>query len=275
MNIGLRLHDTLPGTLRERLHYASEQGFTCVQLAMSKSVPGFRMEDAPRLLTRELAAEVREELARAKMECAVLGCYLGMTVWDEETAEKTREIYLSHLRFASWIGARCVGTETPSPDAGDWAPCQTEEMYQLFLNRVTPILRAAEENGALLAIEPVCAHIVHTPALAERMLNDLNSDHLRIILDAVNLIDSAHADTAESVIQDGIRRLGSSTAVLHMKDFVPAPGKPRPDSVPCGRGRMKYDSLLALARERDLPMTLEDTKPDNAEATRKYLEAYS
>ena len=73
MNIGLRLHDTLPGTLRERLHYASEQGFTCVQLAMSKSVPGFRMEDAPRLLTRELAAEVREELARAKMECAVLG----------------------------------------------------------------------------------------------------------------------------------------------------------------------------------------------------------
>jgi hypothetical protein len=35
---------------------------------------------------------------------------------------------------------------------------------------------------------------------------------------------------------------------------------------------MHYESLLRLARERDLPMTLEDTTPDNAEAARLYLE---
>ena len=62
MNIGIRLHDTRPGTLRERLGYAAAQGFSCVQLAMGKAVPGFRMEDAPSLLTEELAAEVRQEL---------------------------------------------------------------------------------------------------------------------------------------------------------------------------------------------------------------------
>ena len=27
MNIGIRLHDTLPGSLRQRLIYAKEQGF--------------------------------------------------------------------------------------------------------------------------------------------------------------------------------------------------------------------------------------------------------
>ena len=78
MNIGIRLHDTKPGTLRERLAYAAEQGFSCVQLAMSKAVPGFRMEEAPALLTEDLAAEVKEELERAGMECAVLGCYLKL-----------------------------------------------------------------------------------------------------------------------------------------------------------------------------------------------------
>ena len=35
---------------------------------------------------------------------------------------------------------------------------------------------------------------------------------------------------------------------------------------------MKYGPLLKLARERNLPMTLEDTKPDNAEETRLWLE---
>ena len=272
MNIGIRLHDTKPGTLRERLEYARAQGFTCVQLAMSKAVPGFRMGEAPKLLTGDLAAEVKEELARAGIGCAVLGCYLGMTVRNDEEAERTREIYEAHLRFATQIGARCVGRETPSPDEGDGAACQTEEHYQLFLKRVRPILRTAEEAGAILAIEPVCSHIVHTPALAERMLNDLGSDSLRIILDAVNLIDSAHTETAGEVIADGIRRLGKETTVLHMKDFVPAPGKPRPDSLPCGQGRMEYGPLLALAQAGDLPMTLENTKPENAEQTRIWLE---
>ena len=78
MNIGIRLHDTKPGTLRERLEYAAEHGFTCVQLAMSKAVPDFRMDRAPELLTEELAKEVRGELARAGITCAVLGCYLKL-----------------------------------------------------------------------------------------------------------------------------------------------------------------------------------------------------
>ena len=35
---------------------------------------------------------------------------------------------------------------------------------------------------------------------------------------------------------------------------------------------MRYERLLAFAKERDLPMTLEDTVPDNAEKARKHLE---
>ena len=272
MNIGIRLHDTRPGTLRERLGYAAAQGFTCVQLAMGKAVPGFSMADAPKLLTRELAAEVKEELARAGIECAVLGCYLKLAAKDDGEAERVQEIYRAHLRFASWIGARCVGTETPSADDPDGEACRTEAHYRLFLRRVSPLLRTAEETGAVLAVEPVCSHIVHSPAMAERMLNDLDSDRVRIILDAVNLIDSAHTETAREVIGDGIRRLGGHTAVLHMKDFVPAPDKPRPAFCPCGQGRMEYGPLLALAAERQLPMTLENTTPENAEQTREWLE---
>ena len=38
----------------------------------------------------------------------------------------------------------------------------------------------------------------------------------------------------------------------------------------CSAGR--YERLLAFAKERGLPMTLEDTVPDNAEEARQYLE---
>lgn len=105
MNIGIRLHDTRPGTLRERLGFAAAQGFRCVQLAMGKAVPGFQMNAAPELLTEDLAAEVREELGNAGVSCAVLGCYLKLAAADEETAQEVREIYRAHLRFAAQIGA--------------------------------------------------------------------------------------------------------------------------------------------------------------------------
>lgn len=271
MNIGIRLHDTLPGTLPERLGYAAAQGFTCVQLAMGKAVPGFKMADASALLTKELAAEVRQELERANMECAVLGCYLKMANPDEEEAARVQEIYKAHLRFAAMIGARCVGTETPPATGPEGESCRTPEHYRLLLDRLQPLVREAEETGTILAIEPVCTHIIHNAEMAERMLEDLNSERVRIILDAVNLIDSAHAEQAEEIIDDAVRRLGERVCVLHMKDFIPAPGEVRPKPVPCGQGRMKYGTLLKLAAERNLPMTLENTTPENAEETRKWL----
>ena len=272
MNIGIRLHDTRPGTMKERLAYAREQGFSCVQLAMGKAVPGFRMQDAPTLLTGKLAEEVRKELDGAGLECAVLGCYLNLTSRDAEEAAHTQEIYRSHLRFAKWIGARCVGTETPSV-LGDGKACRTEEEYQLFLQRVRPLVEEAEKLKVVLAIEPVCSHVLYDAALAQRMLDDLGSNQVRIILDAVNLLESEQLPTAEAVIEDAIERLGDQTCVLHMKDYLPAPEKFRPDSVPCGQGGMRYDALLDLARAKDLPMTLEDTTPENAEETRRYLES--
>jgi hypothetical protein len=60
-----------------------------------------------------------------------------------------------------------------------------------------------------------------------------------------------------------------------MKDYVPQPDLPRPKPGPCGFGRMKYRDLLNLARKRHLPMTLENTTPENAEQTRIWLEKYT
>lgn len=272
MNIGIRLHDTRPGTLRERLGFAAAQGFRCVQLAMGKAVPGFQMNAAPELLTEDLAAEVREELGNAGVSCAVLGCYLKLAAADEETAQEVREIYRAHLRFAAQIGALCVGTETPPAEGPEGKACRTEEAYHLFLNRMRPLVQAAEELGVTLAVEPVCTHIIHDADRAVRMLEDLKSDRVKIILDAVNLIDTEHVGGAGELVRDAVRKLGGQVCILHMKDYLPQPEAVRPRPVPCGQGEMDYRALLELARERELPMLLENTAHDNAEETRLWLE---
>lgn len=272
MNIGIRLHDTAPGTLNERLGFAQSQGFTCAHLALSKTMQGFDMQNAPALLTDELARTVKGMFSAHGIQCAVLGCYLNLANPDDEERQRTQEIYRAHLRFAPLMDAMIVGTETPANKNARYAQpaSQSEEAFQLFLAGLRPVVRAAEEAGAILAVEPVSYHIVSTPERAQRMLEAVPSDNLRIILDAVNLLSPDTVDRADAIVEDAISRLGDKIMMLHMKDYELQPGKVA--ACACGTGSMRYARLLAYASRRNLPMTLENTTPQNAEAARLYLE---
>ncbi len=275
MNIGIRLHDTAGSTLEERLDSARAQGFTCVHLAMQKAIPGFRMDEAPALLTDELAARVKEALDSRGMRCAVLGCYLNLAVPDEETYRHTLGIYFAHLRFARLIGADVTGTETGAPNMGykTGPECFTEEALSLFIRRAGPVVRRAEEEGAVFAFEPVCRHIVSTPERAERALDALRSENVRVILDTVNLLHPGNAGACDAIIDECERRFGDRVRILHLKDYRVVPGKPDLAATACGTGEMDYTRLLRFADARPgIPMTLENTKPDNAEAARLCLE---
>ena len=273
MNIGIRLHDTAPGTLRERLGFARAQGFTCAHIALGMTLEGFSMPDAPRQLTPEVAAQVRQALTDTGMECAVLGCYLKLADPNAERRAHTQAIYQAHLRAAPWIGARVVGTETYANPESRFSqpPARSEEAFQLFVDSLRPVVRCAEETDAILAVEMVYHHIISTPERAERMLEAIPSDHLQIILDAVNLIGPGCDGQADALTEDAIRRLGDRVRVLHMKDFTVLPDGGI-HSQACGTGSMRFEKLLALAKKNDLPMTLEDTLPENAESARLHLE---
>ena len=275
MYSGIRLHDTAPGTLEERLGFAKAQGFTCAHLALSKTVQGFSMNDAPSRLTDAMAGEVHDIFVRQGMQCAVLGCYLGLAQKDPTERARIGEIYKAHLRVAPKMGALVVGTETHATDESVYSEpvWESEEAFEDFMTALTPVVRAAEEYGAILAVEPVHCHIISTPLRAQRMLERLPSDHLRIILDTVNLIspETVRAGKADALIDEAIARLGDKIMVLHMKDYIVEEGKPRVTSLACGMGEMHYEALLRFGLSHDLPMTLEDTKPDNAENARKYL----
>ena len=271
MNIGIRLHDTAPGTLEQRLGFAKAQGFSCAHLALSKVVDGFSMADAPARLNVELAEWVKGAFADNGLECAVLGCYLQLATTDAEALARTQAIYRAHLRFACMMGAGVVGTETPLAQS-DQLNIHDPEALALFLRCVEPLVRCAEEEGAILAIEPVACHIVNTPQRMEQVLDALKSDHVRVILDAVNLLTQDNHADAQAIVDEAIRRFGDRVSVLHMKDYTVDPDAYMTKACACGTGLMGYERLLEFAGEKQLPMTLENTTPANAEAARLFLE---
>lgn len=174
-----------------------------------------------------------------------------------------------------------VGTETGAPNIGykSCPECRTEESLRLFIERVKPVVRWAEEEGMLFAIEPVTRHIVCTAERCQQVLAEVQSENLRVILDAVNLLDRENVHQAQEVVTDAIARLGDSAELLHIKDFLPDGTDEcawaRQNianvnmfdgllSIAPGLGRMDYRPLMQLAKRRNLPMTLENTNPQNA-----------
>lgn len=275
MNIGIRLHDTIGTNLEEHLRSAHEQGFSCAHIALSKTIPGFSMMDAPALMTDELAAQVRGLLDKYGIQCAVLGCYLNLATTDEAELAKTVACYKAHLRFAKAIGATVVGTETGAPNAGykTCPECFTEESLQLFIDRLRPVVEYAEEIGAVIAIEPVCRHIVSTPARARKVLDAIDSPSLQIILDTVNLLNMENHTRMDELVAESIDLFGDRIRILHMKDYRPVEGAADVASMACGTGVMDYTRLIAFAKANPgIPMTLEDTVPTNAVAARDHLE---
>lgn len=270
MSIGIRLHDVAGTGFADRLTLAKGQGFQCIHLALSKVLGSQYME--PACLTPGLASYVRHVVH--PMDVAVLGCYLNLTHPDEEAALLIRQKYIAHLRFSRWLDDAVVGTETGNPNADyryDPVKSHSQDALKLFIDRLAPIVDAAQKLGAILAIEPVFTHIVHDAKRAREVLDTIHSPNLQIILDPVNLLDPENLDRRDAVIREAVELLLEDTVVLHIKDYVVEAGQLR--SVAAGQGLMDYRPLFSgiAPRKPHLHITLEDTSPTNAEQARKYI----
>lgn len=272
MSLGIRMHDIAPGTLEQRAVIAKEQGFGCVHLALSKVLSPDYM--TPSYATPGLASYVRKALGG--LDVAVLGCYLNLTYPDEQAYQAIVQKYIAHLNLCKWMGADLVGTETGNPNAEyryDPKNSHTDESLELFIQRTTPVVEAAEKLGVTYAIEPVYTHIVSDAKRARRVLDHFNSPCLKIILDPVNLLHADNLDRRDEVIAEAIELLGDATAVIHMKDYQFIDGKVV--SMAPGIGEMDYSAIIEFAatKKPHVHMTFEDTKPDNAEASRIHIQS--
>ncbi|MEZ3460966.1 MAG: sugar phosphate isomerase/epimerase [Lachnospiraceae bacterium] len=271
MQFGIRLHDAVQAPVEERLKIVKEQGFTCAHVALSKVISENSV--APEALTPGYAMYLRRLFDKYELDCAVLGCYLNLATPDAAQLKAAQEKYMANIRFAAHLGAGVVGTETGAPNVEYKfeEACWNEESLQIFIRNLRPVVKYAEQMGGLVAIEPVVRHIVCNPVRARRVLDEIGSPNLRIILDPVNLLEIYNYEKQDEIIDEAIELLGKDVAVLHVKDFAITDG--RLVSVPVGQGQCHWDRIMPYMKKEKPYMhaTLEDTRPDNAVAALNYI----
>ena len=77
----------------------------------------------------------------------------------------------------------------------------------------------AEKLGVIVAIEPVCRHIVNNAKRARKVLDAIDSPNLQIIFDPVNLLNESNYQEYPAIFKEFVEILGPDIATIHAKDF--------------------------------------------------------
>ena len=225
-------------------------------------------------LTPGYAMYLKKIFAANQLDVAVLGCYLNLANPNPASLAKNTHRYLAHIRFASLLGAGVVGTETGAvnEEYRFEERNHSEEALKIFINNLRLVVSYAEKMGVIVAIEPVYKHIVCNPKRARKVLDAIGSPNLQIIFDPVNLLDVCNYKDRDAIIAEAIDVLGEDIAMVHIKDFKVENNSLV--SVAAGTGEMNYDRIIRFMKERKpyIHATLENTVPENAVASREYIQ---
>ena len=272
MRLGIRAHDTKYAPLEELIPNIHNLGFKCMHIALSKSIKEFKPDICT--MTPGLAMYMKELCIENKVDIAVLGCYLNLCNPDPEQHKQIVEKYKAHIRFASVLGCGVVGTETGAVNVEyKYEPANhTEEALNLFIENIKPIVKYAEQFGVIIAIEPVWKHIVCTIERARKVLDAIDSPNLQIIFDPVNVLYTGNIDRQDEIIEQAFDLLRDEIAVVHCKDYVVEGDELK--SIAAGTGGLNYPLLLKKIKQYKpyVHCTLENTVPENAIATRDFME---
>jgi len=137
----------------------------------------------------------------------------------------------------------CTGTRDPEDMWRRHQDNARPEAWRDLLATLQEALETAEEHGVTLVFEPEAANVVDSAAKGRRLLDELRSPRLKVVMDAANLFDAEdlarRLSRSEEVLEEAFELLGGDLLLAHAKD-VNGSG----EVVAVGKGDLDYDLYL-------------------------------
>jgi sugar phosphate isomerase/epimerase len=156
----------------------------------------------------------------------------------------------------------CTGTRDPDDMWRAHPDNATPAAWRDMRASVAAAVEVAEAHGVTLAFEPEHSNVVGSAAAGRRLLDEIRSPRLRVVLDPANLVEDV--DTQGDVLREAFDLLGDDIVLAHAKDV-------RRDGaiVAAGRGELDYGLYLSLLG--DVPLVLHGLAEDEVAGSVAFL----
>jgi sugar phosphate isomerase/epimerase len=237
--------------VREVIGAAAVDGYEGIQANLSSA----GLASLPDTVPPGVALQFCQEAQARGIRLAALSGTYNMAHPDARVRKASRVGFQNVVSAAREMGARVVSLCTGSRDPHDMWKFHPEngsnEAWLDLRSELEFALRVAQEAGIHLAIEPEPANVIHDARAAKRILNEMASSHLGILLDAANLLTPETLSRQDAVIDEATGLLGGALLLAHAKDInasgqVVAPGEGEVNLLAFSKAlrRVGYDDAL-------------------------------
>lgn len=202
-----------------------------------------------------LPEEIPPDLAdRIRVAAAERGISLAAVSGTFNMIHPDREVRREGLRRLGVLAGACegLGTSTITLCTGTRDPHDmwrrhpdnaSPEAWRDLLAAMQDALETAEEHDVSLAFEPEVANVVDSAQKGRRLLDEMRSPRLKVVMDAANLFDAGdptrRLSSSEKILEEAFGLLGEDLLLAHAKDVNGAG-----EVVAVGRGGLDYDLYL-------------------------------
>jgi sugar phosphate isomerase/epimerase len=243
MQIGILMGTFARPTLEARLDAVKVCELDCVQLSMScAGLPAM-----PDEIPTELVARIRRETDARGMTIASLEGTFNMSHPDAEH----RRAGLRRLRVMAAacrpLGTSkihlCTGTRDRRSMWRRHADNNSPDAWRDMVSCVREATDIARQADVILAFEPEVNNVVDSAKRARRLMDEVNSPHLKVTMDAANIFHSGDLLRMSEVLDQAFALIGKDVVLAHAKDLS-HDGDAGHEAA--GHGKLDYDRYLSL-----------------------------
>jgi sugar phosphate isomerase/epimerase len=233
-------------TLDEVLDAVLANGLHTVQFNLScAGAPAMPQEIDPALVTR-----IRQAFVARQMTMAALSGTFNMI--HPNLAE--RRAGMNSLRqlmgvcgdLDAPIVTLSTGTRNPDNMWRAHPDNQSAEAWADLLVSMQEAAQMAEEADVILAFEPEVSNVVDSAMRARRLLDEIRSPALKVVIDGANLFHTGELPRMREILTEAFDLLGDDIVLAHAKDLS-RDGEAGREAA--GTGLLDYDLYMRLLHQ--------------------------
>lgn len=218
MELGIFAKTFARRSIEETLEAVATHGFKHVQWNMSCA----GLDSMPEAINPVLLRRIRFAANARGIAIAALSGTFNMIHPDPGVRRQGLDRLEVLAAACAPLGTRQISLCTGSRDAHDmWRRHPDNDSDAAWSDLLESMRRAivtAAEYDVMLGIEPERGNVISNAARARRLLDEIDSPLLGIILDPANLIEGIDPALVDATIDDAIALLGARTILAHGKD---------------------------------------------------------
>jgi sugar phosphate isomerase/epimerase len=244
--IGLLAPEFPHASLDENLDAIAATGATGVQFDLRCAV-GTTFADTlePPEITR-----IKQGFAQRGLAISALSGTCNMIDPDPVSRRRGIESLKRLIGFAPLLGTAvvtlCTGSRDPKNMWRRHPDNDTAEAWADLLASLHNVIPVAEAHGITLGVEPEIANVVDSARKARKLMDEIGSSRLKIIMDGANIFHAGELASMRQMLDEAFELVGNDLILAHAKDLD---HDGEAGHLPAGQGLLDYPHYLKLLQE--------------------------